>query len=659
MYIMFTRYSKILLSLVTLFVISSCHKQAVTYSQLVQLQKVTVGNISLTIQGPNKDLPPDSIIILQFDRRLDTSTVRKNILLQGSDQLPVFFSLSFSSDLSAARLTPLPSLHGLATYSLAVSSGLKGASGESFNGAVYTFTTGNGKLKLETITVNNIPFPANAHPVNIDINNLDIRLSFSFPLDTTNSAANFTLSGNQVVKVAFSADYKSVTVTNTTPLKGYAKYYFTVMNSLKGKNGFTYDGYYNYFNTALDSTSKFPPIPDEDLLTLIQEKTFRYFYDFAHPACGMARERNSSGDVVTTGGSGFGIMALVVGMNRNFITRDQGIARLGKVLTFLETCDRFHGAWPHWMNGNTGKVVPFADKDDGGDIVETSYMIEGLFTIRQYLDSTNVDEKSLVNRINALANGVEYDWYTRGENVLYWNWSPDYGWAINVKVQGYNETLITYILGAASHTHSISAAVYQQGYARNGAIRNGKSFYGYVLPLGEDYGGPLFFTHYTYLGLDPRNLSDQYANYWEQNVNQSMINYSYCAADPRHYQGYSTHCWGLTASDNPWGYDAQSPTNDLGVITPTAAVSALPYTPVQSMNAIKHFYYILGDRLWGEYGFYDAFDVTEGWWADSYLAIDEGPIICMIENYRSQLLWTLFTSSPEVQASLQKLGFSY
>jgi len=653
------RYCIVLLSLLSLLVVISCRKHSVAYSGIIHLQSVTVGNISITIQGPNKNLPTDSSITLIFDLRLDTSTVSKSILLSGSDQAAVLSIIRFSSDFRTVRLTPLQTIQGLADFTLKISSGIKGAAGESFNNVTYSFTTINGKLKIETITVNTVPFPLNVHPGNIDLNALNIRVSFSDPLDTSDCRANFTLSGNQTVKIAFSTDYKSVTVTNSTVLKGYTKYYFTVLNNLKGKNGYTFDGYFNYFYTSLDSTYKFPPIPDEDLLTLIQQNTFRYFYDFAHPACGMARERNSSGDVVTTGGSGFGIMALVAGMNRNFISRAQGIARLGKILNFLETCDRFHGAWPHWMNGNTGKVVPFGDKDNGGDIVETSYMVEGLFTIRQYLDSTNVDEKALISRINTLANGVEYDWYTQGKNVLYWNWSPDYGFAVNVKVQGYNETLITYILAAASATHPVSATVYHQGYAQNGNIKNGKSFYGYVLPLGEDYGGPLFFTHYTYLGLDPRNLSDQYANYWEQNVNQSMINYSYCVANPKHYPGYSSHCWGLTASDNPWGYDAQSPTNDLGVITPTAAVSALPYTPVQSMNAIRQFYYILGDKLWGNYGFYDAFDIKEYWWANSYLAIDEGPIICMIENYRSQLLWNLFMSSPEVKASLTKLGFTY
>jgi hypothetical protein len=332
---------------------------------------------------------------------------------------------------------------------------------------------------------------------------------------------------------------------------------------------------------------------------------------------------------------------------------------LNKILGFLETCDRYHGVWAHWVNGSTGKTIPFSTNDNGADLVETSYMIEGLMTIRQYLDPAVAPEGSLISRIDALTNAVEYDWFTRGQNVLYWHWSPNQGWVMNMQIKGYNEALITYIVAATSTTHPIAAAVYHQGYASNGGMKNGNSYYGYTLPLGEPYGGPLFFTHYSYLGMDPRTLRDQYANYWEQNVNQTLINWSYCAANPKGFPGYSSSCWGLTASDNPWGYNAQSPTNDLGVITPSAAVSALPYAPVQSMDAIRFFYYTLGDRLWGDYGFYDAFAPVEDWYANSYLAIDQGPIVCMIENYRTGILWDLFMSHPQVNAGLTKLGFTH
>ncbi len=401
-------------------------------------------------------------------------------------------------------------------------------------------------------------------------------------------------------------------------------------------------------------------LTDEKLLDLVQHQTFKYFYDFGHPASGMARERNTSGDIVTSGGSGFGLMALVVGMERGFITRQEGTVRVEKILDFLETCDRYHGVWPHWLNGSTGEVVPFRPKDNGADLVETAFMVQGLITVREYLNDAVAAEKELKERIDTLWHQVEWDWFTRGgEEVLYWHWSPEFGWEMNHAIRGHNETLIVYVLAAASPTHSIDTMVYHNGYARNGEIVNGSDYYGINLPLGEELGGPLFFSHYSFLGLDPRNLKDRYASYWEQNVNHSLINCQYCIENPNSFRGYSSHCWGLTASENHHGYSAHSPTNDLGVITPTAAISSIPYTPEQSLTAIRHFYYEYGNRLWGEYGFHDAFNQTEKWWADSYLAIDQGPIVVMIENYRSGLLWELFMSAPEIALGLQKLDFSF
>jgi len=411
-------------------------------------------------------------------------------------------------------------------------------------------------------------------------------------------------------------------------------------------------------------TSCNPPaeleLTDEVLLEKVQHQTFNYFYDFAHPASGMARERNTSGDIVTSGGSGFGLMALVVGMERGFITRVEGVRQIEEMVGFLETCDRYHGVWPHWLNGGTGKVVPFSPNDNGADLVETAFLVQGLIAVRQYLYKNDPKEKALAERINTLWEEVEWDWFTRdGEKVLYWHWSPNLGWKMNMGIRGHNETLIAYVLAASSPAHSIDSAVYHQGYARNGAIINGSAYHGITLPLGEEYGGPLFFSHYSFLGLDPRNLEDKYANYWEQHVNHTLINRAYCMENPEGFKGYGENCWGLTASDNHQGYSAHSPTNDLGVITPSAALSSMPYTPELSKKALRHFYYEHGDSLWGTYGFRDAFNLTEGWWADSYLAIDQGPIVVMIENYRTGLLWDLFMSAPEISSGLDYLGFSY
>jgi hypothetical protein len=643
--------------MISILFCSSCKKKDVsTPTGTIQLSKVTAGSIVLSTGGTNKDIPVDSSFTIYFNNTLDPSTIKSSILLKKTDNTIISSDLVVYNSNMSIRLIPQKSLEYLTNYKLQITSGLKGSQGETFAGVEFLFITVAGKLRIETITINQQNFQKPTIPKNIDWKKVNIEIIFSDSLDPANLNSYFTMSSGMPLSFSLSGGNKKLMVSNASDLKGFSQTFFNISKNLTSKSGFPFDGFTNYFYTALDSTPKFPVIPDDQLLTLIQEQTFRYFYDFAHPVSGMTRERNTSGDIVTSGGSGFGVMALIVGMERGFITRDEGLTRLIKILNFLETCDRYHGAWAHWLNGATGKTIPFTPNDNGADLVETSYMIEGLMTMRQYLHPTTPGEQTLIVRIDALTDAVEYDFFTRGQNVLYWHWSPNLGWIMNMQISGYSEALITYIVAATSTTHTITASVYQQGYARNGGIKNGNSYYGYKLPLGEAYGGPLFFTHYSFLGLDPRNLQDQYANYWEQNVNQSLINWTYCFTNPKDFPGYSKACWGLTASDDPWGYDAHSPTNDPGVITPTAAVSSLAYTPEQSMDAIRFFYYTLGDRLWGNYGFYDA---AEGWWADSYLAIDQGPIICMIENHRTHLLWDLFMSHPKVNTGLTKLGFTY
>jgi hypothetical protein len=415
-------------------------------------------------------------------------------------------------------------------------------------------------------------------------------------------------------------------------------------------------------------------LSDDSLLTLVEYRTFQYFWDGAEPVSGMARERyhvdnvypQNDKNVVTSGGSGFGLMAVLVGIERGFITRNEGYSRVNKIVEFLKKADRVHGAWPHWISGETGKVKPFSQKDDGADIVETAYLVEGLLSVRQYFSNGSEQEKMLSSKIDTLWRGVEWNWFTKnGESVIYWHWSPDYGWQMNNPVRGYNECLILYVLAASSPTFPVSADVYNKGWARDGAIKEEHEKYGYLLALNHDgsaeYGGPLFWAHYSYLGLDPRNLKDKYASYWQENVNQTLINWQWCVRNTGKYPGYGKDCWGLSASYSINGYAAHSPgeKNDLGVISPTAAISSFPYTPDQSLLALKHFYYVLGDKLWGVFGFYDAFSEKYSWYPERYLAIDQGPQIIMIENYRSGLLWDMFMSCPEVKAGLHKLKFSY
>jgi hypothetical protein len=407
----------------------------------------------------------------------------------------------------------------------------------------------------------------------------------------------------------------------------------------------------------------FPRLSDEALMDTVQRQTFRYFWDFAHPVSAMARERSNLSfgyghEVVTTGGTGFGIMAVIVATERKWISRDTAAGHLLKMVNFLLKADHYHGIFPHWLNGETGKTIPFSRKDDGGDLVESAFLFQGLLAARQYYNGNSWKEQELRNRINWLWEGAEWNWHTRGGmDLLYWHWSPNHDWSMNFELRGWNETLITYILAAASPSHAILASVYHKCWAESNHFRNGKEFYGIRLPLGFDYGGPLFFSHYSFLGLDPRGLKDRYADYWELNRNHTLINREHCVRNPKGYKGYGPQCWGLTASDSYEGYNAHAPDNDLGVISPTAALSAMPYTPEYSLKAMRHFYENLGPRLWGPYGFRDAFSETKGWFAESYLAIDQGPIIVMIENHRSGLLWKLFMSTPEIQSGLRKLGF--
>ena len=406
-----------------------------------------------------------------------------------------------------------------------------------------------------------------------------------------------------------------------------------------------------------------PDLSDDQLLEVVQKQTFRYFWDFAHPVSGMARERSNiaydyGNEVVTTGGTGFGIMAMIVAAERGWITREDAARHLLKMVKFLSKADAYHGVFPHWLHGATGKTIPFSRKDDGADLVETSYLFQGLLTARQYFNAKNPVEGELRNRINWMWNDIEWDWFTRGgQEVLYWHWSPNNGWAMNFPVRGFNECLVMYVLAASGENYPVSADVYHRGWAQSNFFKNGKEFYGIKLPLGFDYGGPLFFSHYSFLGLDPNGLKDRYADYWEQNTHHTLINRAHCIANPGKFKGYGENCWGLTASDNHEGYNAHAPDNDLGVISPTAALSAFPYTPEYSMKALRHFYYDLGDKIWSDYGFVDAFNETKSWYAKSHLAIDQGPIIVMIENYRTGLLWKLFMSCPEIQNGLEKLDF--
>ncbi len=410
---------------------------------------------------------------------------------------------------------------------------------------------------------------------------------------------------------------------------------------------------------------------DDELMTFVQEGTFSYFWDFAHPTSGLSREGYQHGrDLCTSGGTGMGIMTIVVGAERGFVSRSKVADHILKMFRFLEdNVDRYHGVWPHWFNGQTGATIPFSTYDDGGDLVETAFLVQGILTARQYFDAPDAVETEIRERATSMWESVEWDWHLRRSDpgyedseVLYWHWSPNHGWQMNFALKGYYEAMIVYILAAASPTHPVPSSCYFNGWASRSSFTNEGTFYEYRQWVGPDKGGPLFWSHYSFLGFDPRYASDGFCNYYRNNRNTSLINRAYCIDNPNGYTGYGPDCWGLTAStgvkcDGNPGYNGWSPTNDCGNITPTAAISAIPYTPEESLTAMRHFYYDHGDNIWGTHGFIDAFNLTQSWYSNTWLAIDQGTIVPMIENYRTGLCWDLFMSNPEIQSALDAIGF--
>ena len=412
-------------------------------------------------------------------------------------------------------------------------------------------------------------------------------------------------------------------------------------------------------------TQRRKTLADEELLDLVQRQTFRYFWEGAHPVSGLALDRcrrragaDGAATPVAIGASGFGAMAVIVACERAWVSRAQAVARLSLMLDCLERATCYHGMYPHFMRGDTGATIPFSRKDDGADLVETSFLFQGLLCVRAYFDRDTPAEARLRARITGLWHEAEWDWYTQGgREVLTWHWSATNGFALNHEIRGWNECLVSYVLAAGSPRYAVAAQVYHEGWAMGREFLNRRTFEEVVLPLGPDWGGPLFFAHFSFCGIDPRGLRDSYADYWQQNVNHTRINYAYCVRNPHRYRGYGPDCWGLSAGDSVDGYAAHAPDNDTGVITPAAALASFPYAPAEAMAALRHLYAELGERIWGRFGFVDGFSEQHDWYAEGYVGINQGAIVAMIENHRSGLLWKLFMGVAEVKAGLRKLGF--
>ncbi len=506
--------------------------------------------------------------------------------------------------------------------------------------------------------------------VQLQNNQAVLQLNFSAKIDSSTVADAITYtaipaSSNVPVTINFTNGDSVLIIQPVSPLAFLMQYSVSVSNTLKSVNNAALSSSFSLtLRTGMDPSDKFPVIPDNALLDSVQKRTFRYFWDYGHPVSGLARDKTNTSetDDCSIGGTGFGLLCLPVAVSRNFISHAEGLARMQKVVGFLKTrAQTFHGAFPHRMNGTTGSVIVWQPKDDGADLVETSFLMMGLLTARQFFNGTDVQETALRNEINSLYHNVDWNWFKKdSQNALYWLWSPTNTWDITFMIRGWNEALITYVMAASSPTHSISKEVYDNGFANHGGFRNGQPYYGLSLPLGTAFGGPLFLSQFSFLCIKPKGLNDAYANYELQTKNHTLINRAYCMENPKNYFGYSDSCWGLTASSANVGYTSCSPTNDIGVIAPAAALSSFAFTPDESMKALKFFYYKLGNYLWKDYGFADAINLNTNpvWVGPQELVYNQLPIMVAIENYRSGLIWDLFISCPEIKTGMRNLGFT-
>jgi len=396
-------------------------------------------------------------------------------------------------------------------------------------------------------------------------------------------------------------------------------------------------------------------LDQEKLLTDVQRASFDYFYEYGHPTSGLARASAlRDPNICAIGASGMGFFNFGVGIERGFITRQEGAERTLKILKFLsDKAQRFHGAFPHFINGETGEVIPFSKYDDGADIVETAYLIQGVLFAREYFSQTNSNETEIRELSDKLWKDVEWNWFVKEEGkvpAMIWHWSPNYGWKKNLYILGYNECQIVYVLALASPTHPIETKSYWQGWESADYAADTNQF-GIHVELGgcSDIGPPLFWTQFSYLGLDPRKIFFHGKSYFDHFRDFCLVQVRYAQAKSSVYKGYGP-LWGITASAGPDGYKAFAPgLQDSGTLAPTASLSSMPYVPEESISCLMEMYQKYGDQLWGPFGFYDAFNFTRGWVSKTYLCIDQGPIAPMIENYRTGFCWKVFMKTPEIQ----------
>jgi hypothetical protein len=435
-------------------------------------------------------------------------------------------------------------------------------------------------------------------------------------------------------------------------------------------NGLTYFYQITAVNTSAQeslpsttlSTVPNPFASDDAFLDYVQQANFDYFWYTANPANGLIPDRSATGSACSIAAVGFGLTAIGIGIDHGWISRTQGVARVLTTLnTFLQGPQGtntagiigYKGWFYHFLDMNTALRAPSSELSS----IDTALLLSGILYSKQYFNDTNADETSIRTMADAIFNGVDWNWMARGTNAVAMGWQPTSGFTGYGNWVGYDEGMIIYLLGLGIATNPLPASswtTWTSGYTW--ATFYGESF----VPFP-----PLFGHEYSHCWIDFRHTADAYMNshsstYFENSRRAALAQVSYCIANPAQQLGYSSNVWGLTACDGPTGYMAHGAPpalNDNGTIAPTAPGGAIAFTPEYSLPTLEYFYSHFRTHIWTFNGFRDAFNLGAQWYDTDELGIDQGPIVIMIENYRTQRVWRLFMQNEEIQRGMQTAGF--
>lgn len=403
-------------------------------------------------------------------------------------------------------------------------------------------------------------------------------------------------------------------------------------------------------------------LTDSVFLDLVQRASFDFFWLEANANNGLIKDRSASGAACSIASVGFGLTAITIGIDRGWITREAGRTRvLNTLKTFWtkpqgrETSGRigYKGFFYHFLDMNTALRTWNSELSS----IDTALLLAGILDMKQYFTSSDAAENDIRALADSIYYRVDWNWMRNFQPNITGGWFPESGF-INWWWAGYNEAMIMNILGLGSPTHAIQSPTWNAW----------TSGYQWQTQYGQTYVifPPLFGHQYSHCWIDFRNIQDAYMrgkgiNYFENSRRATLAARAYAIANPRGHKGYGENVWGLTACDGPNGYSARGAPpaqNDDGTIAPTAAASSIPFTPQESIAAMRHMYDTYRAQLWTKYGFRDAFNLNVNWWGPDVIGIDEGPIVLMIENYRTGKVWQRFMQNADIQRGLQKAGFT-